>query len=171
MDTGDMIAIETVQVGPDETASELYDRLANLAGEMAGAWMPRIVAGDYPRTKQDDALATHAPKITRDDARLDFLTPIHRAYNQFRSVTQSPGAFLETSIGVLKIKSARMAETTGAQPGIVSRIKPELAIGFDGGELILLEVQPEGKRVMRGTDFANGARIRPGERLQKVESD
>lgn len=165
MDTGDTIDVAKIPIGPDETYGELQDRLAEVAAELAVRWMPRIEAGDYPRTPQDSERATLAPKVEKEEAALNVEREAVREYARFRAFTPSPGAFLRTSLGLLKVSRARMADTEGAAPGTVVSVREGCAVAFAGGVIELLEVQPEGKKRMSGRDFANGARLRPGSRL------
>ena len=164
MDTGDAIEIVRTPIGPDETSGELQDRLARLAADLAVAWLPRIVAGDYPRTPQDPAGATVAPKIEKAEAELLFARDARAEYDRFRAFTPAPGAFFRADAGILGVHGARLAEGVGA-PGTVLATTPEPVVAFAGGALRLLEVQPEGKRRMPGRDWANGARLRIGDRL------
>lgn len=164
MDTGDMIAVERTQIGPDETYSELEVRLSHIAAKMAADWMPRIVAGDYPRTPQDHDRATIAPKVTKAEAELRFDRNVLQEYSRFRAFTNSPGAYIATALGHLKLSQVRLGEGSG-EPGTVLAVNPELTVAFEGGSLKLIEVQPEGKKRMSGRDFANGARLKIGDRL------
>lgn len=165
MDTGDIIAIDRTEIEPDETAGELFVRLSQIAGKMAAVWMPKIVAGGYVRIPQDSDQATHAPKVTKDDARLTFDMDGEIAYRKLRAFTPFPGAFVETRQGPLKIVSARLTPST-AKPGEIAEVRPELTVGFGGGfAMRLLEVQPSGRKRMSGAEFANGARLMPGESL------
>ncbi len=165
MDTGDMVVVGRTPIGPDETAGELYGRLATLAGEMAAEWIDRLAQGDYPSAKQDEAMATHAPKITRDDTILDPRMPVKEAYDRFRAVTPTPGAWAPTEKGPLKVVEARLGDYPSANPGTVVATRPCLAVGFTGGTLELIRVQPEGKAKMSGADYANGARVSIGDKL------
>lgn len=162
MDTGDAIEIRRTPIGPDETYGELQDRLAILAAEMAVEWMPRIVAGDYPRIPQDGNLATMAPKIEKEEGRLSFEQGAQSEYNRFRAFTPAPGASIATSSGVLKVSQARFVPDQQGQPGEVLSLSPNLTVAFANGALQLIEVQPEGKKKMSGRDYANGARLKPG---------
>ncbi|MCG9894747.1 MAG: methionyl-tRNA formyltransferase, partial [Fimbriimonadaceae bacterium] len=83
LDTGDIIAAESLAIGPHETAGEIFPRLAQTAADLAVAWMPQIAAGTHPRTPQDDEYATIAPKIGLDDARLSPEMDVRTAYNLF----------------------------------------------------------------------------------------
>ena len=164
MDTGDIIAIERLRIGSDETYGELQDRLARLAARMALDWMPKIVAGDYPRVAQDPAVMSLAPKIQKSECRLDFREEASSAYARHKAFTPAPGSFIETRAGKLKLLSVRLG-TESDGPGVVVSIGIGLEVGFSKGSLILLEVQPEGKKRMSGRDFANGARLKPGSSL------
>jgi methionyl-tRNA formyltransferase len=161
MDTGDAIAVETLAIHPDETYGELQFRLAALAAEMAKAWMPRIVAGNYPRTPQNNEDATIAPKVEKLEAMLSFDQFAEVAYRNFRAFTPSPGASLMTAFGRLRLSELRLATGTG-EPGTVLSIADGCEIAFLGGSLILKSVQLEGKKRMSGRDFANGMRLQVG---------
>lgn len=164
MDTGDMIHVERTPIDPDETYGELQDRLAFLAARMAAEWMPRIVAGDYPRTPQEMEKATIAPKVEKAEAELSLARGAKAEYDRFRAFTPAPGAFLRTPFGTLRVHGARLAEESG-EPGTVLAVSPEPIVAFVRGGLRLLEVQPEGKKRMSGRDWANGARLKAGDRL------
>lgn len=164
MDTGDMIAISRRLIEPDITYGELQNQLAIDAAELAKEWMPRIVAGDYPRTPQDETAATYAPKIEKPEAELFFDRDARSEYNRFRAFTPSPGAFVTTSQGRLRLSSMRFQEASGT-PGEILSVGPELVVAFAKGALCFAELQPEGKKRMSGRDFANGARLRPGDSL------
>lgn len=164
MDSGDVIAIVRTPLGPDETYGELARRLADLAAEMALAWMPRIVAGDYPRTPQDHESATLAPKVTKEEAELRWDRPAATEYNRFRAFHPSPGPYLSTAFGPIKLSAVRRGEREGS-PGEVLAVQPELQVAFQTGSLRLLEIQPAGKKRMSGSAWANGLRLRPGTSL------
>jgi len=165
MDTGDVIDIGRLDIHPDETYGELQDRLAVIAAEMAVAWMPRIVEGDYPRFPQDHERSTHAPKVEKAEAELSPMRDATLEYNRYRAFTPSPGPFLQSAHGLLRISRAKLRTDLDGEPGTVLATSPELIVSFAGGALVLDELQPEGKKRMRGSDFANGARLRPGDRL------
>ncbi|MGV3614885.1 MAG: methionyl-tRNA formyltransferase [Fimbriimonas sp.] len=164
MDTGDMIDVARISIDPDETYGALQDRLALVGADLAVRWLPRIVAGDYPRTPQDPERATHAPKVEKAEAELRFNRDATGEYDRFRAFTPSPGPYLATNRGTLRLSKVARAEGSGT-PGTVLRTAPELTVAFADGALELRELQPEGKKRMSGRDFANGARLRPGDGL------
>ncbi|HEY0866798.1 MAG TPA: methionyl-tRNA formyltransferase [Fimbriimonas sp.] len=164
MDTGDIVHIERLAIGPEETYGEIQDRLAELAASMAADWMPRIVAGDYPRTPQDDGQATLAPKVEKAEAELSTGRKAKEEFDRYRAFTPAPGAFLRTSVGVLRISKATPGRCSG-EPGTICGIDAGFSLAFSEGSLELLEVQPEGKKRMSGRDYVNGARLRIGSRF------
>lgn len=166
MDTGDVIAVETTAIGPDETARELYDRLARLGGELVLAWSARLQSGDYPTEPQDNEQATLAPKIRKEDALLRWDEPIEELYRRFRAMTPVPGAYFETTVGRLRVYEMRAMPGLAAEPGVVLASKPELVVGVTGGAVALYTVQAEGKKKGSGRDFLNGARLLEGDCLR-----
>lgn len=164
MDTGDVVAIEKTPIGGDETYGELQLRLAEIAAQMARDSLPTILAGNAPRLAQDHALATLAPKVTKEEAELRFEREAQAEYDRFRAFTPAPGAFLRAGTGILKISDARFSTDSG-KPGTVLAANPLLLVAFQNGALELRQVQPEGKKRMSGRDYANGARLRVGDRL------
>lgn len=166
MDTGGVIAVERTAIDPNETAGDLFDRLASLAGKMAKNWMGNICEGNYSVVPQDEESATMAPKVTRDETALRVDGSVRAEYNRFRAFTPFPGAFLDTKLGRLKLDECRLSEQGGAT-GTVLSVRPELIVAFNGGSLILRRVRPEGKKAMSGSDWANGARLSVGDCLSE----
>jgi methionyl-tRNA formyltransferase len=164
MDTGNIIDVQRTSIDPNETALALTERLASLSARMAAEWMPRICAGEYPRTPQDDAQATVAPKVEKSEAELRCHRLARSEYNRFRAFTPSPGAFIRTRFGLVKISACRLGTQTG-EPGVVLSTSLSCEVAFLGGSLLLQELQPEGKKRMTGKDFANGLRLRAGDSL------
>ncbi|MBS1724970.1 MAG: methionyl-tRNA formyltransferase [Armatimonadetes bacterium] len=165
MDTGDVIAVEKTVIGAEETAGELFERLARMAGNLADEWMPRICAGDYPRTPQDDSLATLAPKVEKGEAELSFERSAKQEHDRYRAFTPHPGAFVRTRFGALRINKCMRTDGHPIGPGVVTAVRPNLTVSFSDGLLAFVEVSPEGKKRMGGSDFANGAHLSVGDCL------
>lgn len=166
MDTGDIIHIEPTAIGLDETYGELQDRLALIAADFAVDWMPRIVAGDYTRIPQPEDGVTIAPKISPEETALSTERDATEEYNRFRGLYPSYRPFLPTGAGRLRLLEVRKSASSNAEPGTIVAVKP-LTVAFRDGALEFLTVQPEGKKPMSGSDFANGARLRPGMRFDQ----
>lgn len=164
MDTGDMIAGRETPIGPDETCGELEGRLAEIAAGLAAEWLPRIVAGEYPRVPQNHEQATLAAKVMKDEARLDFSMSAEEAYRRFRAFTPRPGAYLPTAHRDLRIHEARLGALTGS-PGEVLGLEDGIELAFATGSLRLIRAQPASKKAVSWNDLANGWRLVKGASL------
>src|SRR5690606_13656202 len=102
--------------GPDETAGALYARLAELGAAVVRQDLPRLVAGELQATPQDEALATHAPMLSRDDGRIDWTAPARRVHDRVRGMTPWPGASASLAGKRIKILETRLGEATSAAP-------------------------------------------------------
>jgi methionyl-tRNA formyltransferase len=167
MDTGDIIAVEEIAIGCDETYGELQTRLADLAAMLSVKWLPQIVEGKAPRTEQNHERATLASKVTKEEARIRFTDSAQQAYNRFRAFTPSPGAYIQLDSGVLRLSKVRLTDDQG-KPGEILATSPDMVVAFDSGAFKFLEIQPEGKKRMSGKDFANGARLKTGFMLGEI---
>lgn len=165
MDAGDVIEKSSIPIEADATYGEVQDQLAEIAADMIEAWLPRIEAGNYPREAQDSELSTIAPKVEKSEAELKVTRSAKAEFDRFRAFTPTPGAFLRTDFGPVRISRAALGEANGGQPGDVVGTKGGCEIVFLDGRIKLLEVQPEGKKRMSGQDFANGLRLKPGSKL------
>ena len=175
MDTGPMVAIARTPIGADETAGALQLRLADLAADLLTEWLPRLAAGEFETTPQPSEGVEMAPKVTREDARLDPVRPANGEYDRYRAFTPAPGATLATRLGTLKVHRARLvegvSEGTDRLPGDITLGSDGLFVAFAGGGLWLDEVQTEGKRRTSGREWANGARLKSGDNLLVPEHE
>lgn len=158
MDTGPVLATRSTQVGPTETAGELIERLAAIGAPLLADAVVGLVDGTLTTVPQDHAAATYAPKITPDDAVIDWSATAEHVERQVRAYQPVPGAHTTFGSGRLKIHAARIVPGSG-QPGRVVAIDertgaPVVACGREA--LRLDEVQPAGRRRMSGAAFANG---------------
>jgi len=170
MDDGDILLQEETAIGPDETAGELHERLAMIGAELLLRTLDGMRAGTLKPRPQDRSLATFAPKIRKEEGRIDWTRPGPEIYNRIRAFEPRPGSFStigEAGAGGYRLGILRgRPEQAGGVPGVV------LECGADGplvaagsGSVRLLAVQPEGRQAMEGADFLRGYRLRPGDRL------
>lgn len=165
MDAGDIILQVEVPVGPDDTAGVLHDRLAREGAELLVRTLAAIRRGDAPRLPQDERLATYAPKLSKEDGRIDWTMSASALHNRVRGFHPWPGCFCDRSGTRLKILATR-AEDGEGRPGVVLGVSgsgPLVATGR--GALRLLVVQPEGKRAMSGEEYQRGHPLKAGDVL------
>jgi len=165
MDTGDIIAIDRIPIGADETAGDLFGKLADLAGEMAREWMPKIAAGDYERVPQDGELARMAPKVEKSEAEITADLDLRMAYDRFRAFSPFPGAFAVGDLGQIKLHRVRPVDGVEGVPGTLIDAPGEIIVAVQGGGLRLEEFQLEGRKRVLASEFLNGARLSPGMRF------
>lgn len=181
LDTGDMLTWRAVPIAPTDTAGAVHDRLAALGAELLVAALELIDAGQAPRIPQNHEQATYAAKLERQDERIDWTEPAAATVNRVRGLSPWPGAYTTFRTGTLKIWQAQAlsiaaAPTVSAGPTLPTGAAPGTFLGILKGEgpavaagageaVILLQVQPEGRRPMTGAAWAAGARPHPGEQF------
>jgi methionyl-tRNA formyltransferase len=176
MDTGPMLLAAEVAVDPREDAGALTARLAEVGARLTVETLDALAAGQLQPRPQPEAGASLAPKVTGEEARLDFSWPAARLADAVRAFTPAPGAWTTHRGRRLKVTRATPAEGSGAslpEDGRPTLEPGRLALGPGGRLLVgaadqpleLLEVQPEGRRAMSGAEFARGARLGPDEWL------
>jgi methionyl-tRNA formyltransferase len=181
MDTGPVLRTAEVAIDPDESAGELLDRLAVLGAPVLLAALRDLVAGVEP-TPQPDEGATLAPKISRDDVRIDLTAPAREVADLVRSADPAPGAhttFRGQPLKVFRVRPVPAEELPVAEDGaarsapgtIVAVDKRSVVVACGEGGVRLLAVQPAGRSRVDGAAFVNGARPEVGERLGEPPAD
>jgi methionyl-tRNA formyltransferase len=163
LDTGPVLARLSTPIGPTDDTPTLTDRLAQLGRQALEEAFPRWAAGEIVPEPQDDSLATYAPKITREDARLDWSLPAEELWRRVRAYRGWPDAFTTWQGKQLKVLAAHPVPTEGdGAPGHVvlagegGNQSPAVTTG--AGLLVLDTVALEGRRPADGAAFLNGAR-------------
>jgi methionyl-tRNA formyltransferase len=166
VDTGDMILQKRMPIGPNETAGEVHDRMMELGADAVLETVRRIEAGTATPQPQDDAQATPAPKIYREDAEIPWGEDAATVHNHIRGLSPYPGAWTHHDDTLLKVYRSRRAEGEGeGAPGTVLEADDRLVVACGDGAVELVEVQQEGRRRMGAVDFLNGYDLHPGDRL------
>lgn len=164
VDTGNIILKRQMPIGPEETAGDVHDRMMELGADAVLETVRRIDAGDVKPLPQNDALATPAPKIFKEDAHIRWDQPADRVHNLVRGLSPYPGAWTLHRDVLLKVYRARIATGVG-DPGTVLQADERLVIACGEGAIELIEVQQEGRRPMRADEFLRGYPLRAGDRL------
>jgi methionyl-tRNA formyltransferase len=149
LDTGPMLSRRAVPIGARDTAADLHDRLAALGADM----ILDILADPPVPVAQDEALATYAAKLSREDARLDFTRPAAVLERQIRAFTPWPGALGLLGDVVIKFLAAEVAAGEGV-PGTI--LAPDLTIACGQGALRPLRLQRAGRAPMTTAEFLRG---------------
>jgi methionyl-tRNA formyltransferase len=165
VDTGSIILQQRMPIGPDETAGDVHDRMMHLGAGAVLETIRRIEAGPVVTIAQDDTQATPAPKLFRDEGRIDWQQPAGRVHNHVRGFSPIPGAWTQgPGLGsTLKLYRTHLAEGSGA-PGTVLQAGPRLVVACGEGAVEVLELQPEDRRRMETAAFLRGHPVQVGDR-------
>lgn len=164
-DTGDILMVERVAIGPETTSGELFDQVSATGAKTLVTAIEKLAAGELTPQPQNDAEATQAPPLTKDMARFDFTQSAAHIHNWVRGMNPWPAAFFELDGKKVKVLESRVAPNARSAPaGTVLALKP-LTIACGEGALQLLTVTPEGGKPMAGTAWAAGRRLKAGDSL------
>ena len=172
VDTGDVLVVRRMPVGPDETMGEVHDRLAALGAEAAVETVRMLWDGTAAPAPQDDARASPAPKLFREDARIDWDQPARRVHDHVRALSPVPGAWTAWHTGTgpgetLKLFRTRVDAESGrvGAPGTVVEAGPRLVVACAEGAVEVLDGQREGKKRMTAADMLRGTAPAVGDLL------
>ncbi len=158
MDTGPVLGVVTERVRATDTTGNLLTRLASSGADLLAATLDAIEDGTASAHPQPEDGISYASKVSVDAARIDWTRSAAFVDRHIRSVTPAPGAW--TTIGELRVK---IAPTTPSEdtlaPGEISVRKSGVHIGTGTTAVVLGEVQPQGKKLMKALDWARGARL------------
>ncbi len=175
VDTGDILLQRRVPIHPDETAGELEARLAGIGARLMLETIDGLEAGELHPLPQSSGQVTRAPKLSKQDGRINWNHTAHQVRNHIRGMNPVPGAFTEWRSGVLKIHRAQIVpdteygccQGTGTAPGTVIEASTHagLVVSTGKGCLRLSHVQPQGRQLMEDTCFVLGYPIARGDRF------
>ena len=170
MDAGPMLASASRRIGDHETSADVERELAAMGADLLLDTVRGIAAGRVRERPQDHALATYAPRLTREDGRIDWTRPARTVHDLVRGLHPWPPAFTFLSESRYLIRRTAPhagpapAQGSAPPPGAVVEARGDrlrVACG-EGSVLSILEIQPEGRRALATRDFLAGRRIPPG---------
>ncbi|MGB9856962.1 MAG: methionyl-tRNA formyltransferase [Dictyoglomaceae bacterium] len=168
LDTGPVWSIKKIPIDLEDNRETLTLKLAYLGGELLLETLPLIKEGKIKPTPQDDSLATYAPKISPEEEKIDWESPVKKIWCQIRALSPEPGAYTYFRGSILKILKAEYSEDKFDAPvGSIVLINKKKGFAVKGidGILWILEVKPENKKKISAIDFINGYRLNIGESL------
>lgn len=163
VDHGGILAQARTPIGPDETAGELFDRLSVMGRDLLLKVLEDLEEGKAVPREQDHSLASPAPKLRKEDGRIDWSQPAAAIHDRIRGFNPAPGCFAVESAAdgspgrTLRIHRTRVAPG-GGTPGLLEVDGGEPFVATGDGRLQLVEIQWEGKPRISGRDLVNGLR-------------
>jgi methionyl-tRNA formyltransferase len=162
LDAGPTYGLFTERIRPDDTAGVLLDRLAEYGAGLLVATLDGIEDGSLEEREQDPELVSYAPKLTVQEAQVDWNRPAFAVDRHIRGCTPAPGAWTTLAGQRVKIGAARGREdSTELGPGDLAIGKSAVLVGTSTHALELGDVQPQGKPRMRAADWARGLHTTP----------
>jgi methionyl-tRNA formyltransferase len=167
LDTGPVRLVRRLEIGPHDTALTLFGKLSALGAAALTDALVKLERGELPSCPQDDAQATHAPMLNKDDGKIRWNDPAVQIYDRYRGVFAWPGSWTVHAGKALKIPLLSPTGMDGrGEPGEVVAVTSEgVVVGSRAEGVLLKTVQPAGKPSMPAADWANGYAVRTGTRL------
>ena len=171
LDTGPTLLKREMEIGPDETAPQLAERMADAGAPLVVDTLRKLDRGEIAPTPQDHSQATLGPPLKKEDGRVDWMQSAWHIHNRIRALQPWPGAFTTFRRQLCHIwgRPAPAPPRQGAQtatPGTLEVLGDELLVACGGASALRLEaVQVEGRKRVTAREFLNGARLAPGERF------
>jgi methionyl-tRNA formyltransferase len=169
MDTGDMLLDRREPIRDDDTTETLGERLSVIGADLMIETLRKLERGEITPRPQNHDLATLAPRLKKEGGLIDWSLPAEEIARRVRGLIPWPGAFTSFRGKRLHIwRAEAIAATEGPvpPPGTIVAEGRRLAVACGAGtELLLHEVQMEGRKRISAHDFANGARVKSGETL------
>lgn len=173
IDTGDMMAKAEIDIEDTDDEASVYEKLANVASDLLIDTLKDLEAGRATFTPQDESIATYAPMLKKEEGLLDFSLDAWKLDCIVRGYKEWPTAYTYVDGKLLKIFGAKAREDMAdmsaddLEPGRFIVTKKQLFVTTGKGLLELLEVQPEGKKRMAAMDYARGAHLTTGTKLNE----
>ena len=169
LDAGPMMARVTRPIGPNESTDVVERDLAKLGAELLVAVVDDLAAGQAVEEPQNEADATYAPRLTKQEGLIDFSLPAVGVHNRIRGLRPWPTAYTFLRVQRLVIHQARVSEQPAgaAEPGtcVAAGVHGITIACGDGRAIDVLQIQPEGRRTMSARDFLAGHGVLTGQRL------
>ena len=159
LDTGPILLAESLTIGPAETGGSLHDRLASLGARLIAEALESLAAGKLVPRPQPAEGACYAPKLTREDGRLDWRRPAEELARRVRALNPRPGAWCDAGHERLRVLAAEAIAGNGP-PGRL--LDDRLTIACGNGALRLVQIQRPGRSAMGAEEFLRGYPLAEG---------
>ena len=172
MDAGAILGQSSLPIGELETAGELHDRLAVDGAPLVMRVLAELASGRAVETPQDEAMATLAPKMSRESSKIDWTRRAPVVANQIRGMHPWPGCRVRLidagNAEIARVTLVRARPATATATHTPAHIGQDSSVGAANGSVEIVELQPQGKRPMTLDAFKNGHRWEPGMRLESI---
>ena len=169
LDTGPILEQLEMEIGADEAAPELMSRMGDAGAPLLIHTLQQLSAGELAPRSQDNALATFAVPLKKEEGLIDWSLSAREVYNRIRAFQPWPGTYTHfrgRSCHLWGRPAESPARVGAYEPGLIVEARGEMHVACGEGTWLRVEyIQPEGRKRMSAGEFANGARISSGERF------
>lgn len=167
LDTGPILEQLELEIGPDETAPELFTRLGEAGPDLVLSTLRRLQSGEIVPIPQNHDEATLAPPLKKMDGKISWELPAAQIYKRIRGLQPWPGAYTSFRGHTCHVWGSRSYSVTSDQAGAITGQGGEYFVACGEGTTLRLEsLQIEGRKRLSAAEFARGARFQPGERFR-----
>lgn len=167
LDTGDILEKAETEIGENETAAELFDRLAELGAELVVHTLEGLEKGEITPAKQNEEEATYAPMLNKELCPIDFNEPVRKVHKKICGLSDWPCATTTINGKRLKVYRSEIVEgKANKEPGTVVNSK-DLTAACSDGLIRFTEIQAEGSKRMKTADYLRGKPVEEGTVLGK----
>lgn len=166
IDTGDILLKEEIQIDDEINNQDLYDKIAELGPELLYKTITALDNDEIQRIKQNHEESTHAPKLKKEDGQINWNTKARSLHNKIRGMQQWPSVYCFYKDNLIKIIKSEIYEENVKNLSvgkIKSIIKEGIVVSTTDGDILLTQLQPQGKKSMDASSWANGARVKIGD--------
>ncbi len=156
VDTGKIILQEKIKIEEEDDFGTLHDRMSELGAKVVLETVKRIESGNVELKKQDDSLASPAPKITKEIAEINWNLSAIRIHNLVRGLSPYPASYFYHNGKLIKVFKTKISNEGELAPGSIKETNGRLIVGCDNSSLEILELQLEGKKRLKTVEFLRG---------------
>lgn len=156
VDTGQLIAQQSTDVGINETTGDVYNRLKEMGSDLLAESVNRIAEESYELSEQNHDKATPAPKLFTEDCKINFDQSARKVHNKIRGLSPFPTAWATLDGKKFNMYRSQIGPDQSLKVGQLLMDGDQLLVGCNPGTVILEKVQLQGKKRMNGKDFMNG---------------
>ena len=167
LDTGDMLIKGEIEIGENDTAGDMHDRLSLLGAQILEDTIDALVKGELKPEKQNHDEFTYAPMLSKELSPIDWNLPARDVHNKIRGLSPWPSATAMLGGRKVKIHKSVLVPETGTSAGEIVENGKRLVVSCGDGKCVeILTIQAEGKKAMSAADFMRGNAVNIGDKFE-----
>ena len=167
LDTGDMLISREIEIGENDTAGDMHDKLSVIGAEVLEETINALIAGELKPEKQNHDEFTYAPMLSKELSPIDWNAPASEVHNKIRGLSPWPSATAVLGGKKVKIHKSILVSDSGKAAGEIIESGKRLVVSCGDGKCIeILNLQAEGKKAMSAADFMRGNAVNIGDKFE-----